>query len=99
MIKRSDGNFTQKDIARYNRVRSIANRYSSNIQKKLGLSDVQRGRAAEIGKGKGQVEGLPSYWRRSAQRKARAQRIMSDSSERYGDRQVSRRTYMGLSNG
>lgn len=84
-------NVSRNDIARFERVRRITNRYISNAQKSIGLSNQNTARIksrARSTENRYFESGYPDNDRK-----------LSLDMSQYGDRQVSRRTYMGLSNG
>lgn len=84
-------NVSQKDLNRINRVNQAAKRYTKNAMKKLGLDYFAANRIrsrARNTENRYFEQGYPDNDRKSA----------LDFSQ-YGDAQVSRRTYMGLSNG
>lgn len=83
----NDPNVSSNDIKRFNRVRQTAKRYISNARQKLGLdyfaANRIRYRAAS----------------NENKRLSGERPLYSSDFSQYGDAQVSRRQYMGLSNG
>lgn len=81
-------NISQNDKNRYNRVVETSKRYIANAQRSIGLSDqnTARIRSRAISTANRNFDAAP-------------ENIQSMDFSQYGDRQVSRRQYMGLSNG
>jgi len=81
-------NISQNDKNRYNRVVSTSKRYIANAQKSIGLSDqnAARIRSRAISTANRNFDAAPEN-----------QQALDFT--QYGDRQVSRRIYMGLNGG